>query len=347
MCYFYYSNSRVELIKNWIGRHKKFVIIGSVLFALLVAVVCGVTFSLSRIYGSAYDVDNIGNNIDKIKVGDSISYTANGYSDWKVLSIDKENHTIDIISKGSVGDLTINYSDREKFSDILQEEANKYLDGKYAINARSISDSKDELGGIETDGYWINRQGRQSLYHSRGEIWYPDYDYENISGSFLPLVTLNVGDSSALNVGDVYNYSLNGVNEWRILYKNDLASISIVPTSVVEFSVKRNTLPNFLESVVGKFKADNVITVRSVTSSDQEAMNAIGIGYNCFYTGEVELEQNLSGEVYNNYYVNRDYKIFKKNGDEYTPVLIKQMNKDGTLSEKDIIANLFYAYSPI
>ena len=52
-------------------------------------------------------------------------------------------------------------------------------------------------------------------------------------------------------------------------------------------------------------------------------------------------------EVYDNYYVNRDYKVFKKNGKEFTPVLIKQMNKDGSLSERDIIANLFYAYSPI
>lgn len=52
-------------------------------------------------------------------------------------------------------------------------------------------------------------------------------------------------------------------------------------------------------------------------------------------------------EVYNNYYVNRDYKVFKKNGEEFEPVLIKQMNKDGSLGEKDITANLFYAYSPI
>ena len=54
-----------------------------------------------------------------------------------------------------------------------------------------------------------------------------------------------------------------------------------------------------------------------------------------------------NNEIYDNYYVDRDYKVYKKSGEEYSPVLIKQMNKDGTLSEKDIIANLFYAYSPI
>ncbi|MBQ6936626.1 MAG: exo-alpha-sialidase [Clostridia bacterium] len=52
-------------------------------------------------------------------------------------------------------------------------------------------------------------------------------------------------------------------------------------------------------------------------------------------------------EIYDNYFVDRDYKIYKKSEEEYTPVLIKQMNKDGSLSDKDIVANLFYAYSPI
>jgi len=52
-------------------------------------------------------------------------------------------------------------------------------------------------------------------------------------------------------------------------------------------------------------------------------------------------------EIYDNYFVDRDYKVYKKSGEEYTPVLIKQMNKDGSLSDKDIVANLFYAYSPI
>ena len=50
---------------------------------------------------------------------------------------------------------------------------------------------------------------------------------------------------------------------------------------------------------------------------------------------------------YNNYYVDRDYNIYQKVDDSYTPVLIKQMNKDGTLNNNDVIANIFYAYAPI
>lgn len=50
---------------------------------------------------------------------------------------------------------------------------------------------------------------------------------------------------------------------------------------------------------------------------------------------------------YKNYYVDRFYNIYEKNIEAYTPVLIKQMNKDGTLNDNDIVANAFYAYAPI
>ena len=50
---------------------------------------------------------------------------------------------------------------------------------------------------------------------------------------------------------------------------------------------------------------------------------------------------------YKNYFVDKFYNIYEKNGEDYSPVLIKQMNKDGSLNDKDIIANVFYAYAPI
>ncbi len=53
------------------------------------------------------------------------------------------------------------------------------------------------------------------------------------------------------------------------------------------------------------------------------------------------------GKSYKNYFVDRFYNIYTKTESGYEPVLIKQMKKDGTLSEKDIIANTFYAYAPI
>ena len=50
---------------------------------------------------------------------------------------------------------------------------------------------------------------------------------------------------------------------------------------------------------------------------------------------------------YDGYFVDKAYNIYKKSESGYEPVLIKQMEKDGTLSDRDIIANTFYAYAPI
>lgn len=51
--------------------------------------------------------------------------------------------------------------------------------------------------------------------------------------------------------------------------------------------------------------------------------------------------------VYNDYYVDKGYNIYQKVNDDFSPVLIKQMNKDGTINDNDVIANIFYAYAPI
>lgn len=51
--------------------------------------------------------------------------------------------------------------------------------------------------------------------------------------------------------------------------------------------------------------------------------------------------------IYNDYYVDKFYNIYQKIDENFSPVLIKQMNKDGTLNNNDIVANAFYAYAPI
>ncbi len=50
---------------------------------------------------------------------------------------------------------------------------------------------------------------------------------------------------------------------------------------------------------------------------------------------------------YNDYFLDKAYNIYKKTDNNMEPVMIKQMKKDGALSDKDVIANIFYAYAPI
>ena len=292
--------SKFNKVKLWFKekmKNKKFFITTIVFFSLLVAVVFGFTISLSGILGSAYDVDNLEKNIDKIKLGDTINYTANGYSDWKVLSIDKKNKTIDIISNGPTENLEIKRSDAASYSDIIQATANKYMDGKYAIGARSIKNDEKELASIEQLGYWLGND-YNNLEHSSGSSYFNDY-YGSFSGDYLPVVTINVGDTSGLNVNDIYRYSLNNIDEWRILYINDASTISIVPRNSIWFSYDKDKVPDFgsfIESKIAEFKNENVLSVRSFSSSDVGILNYCST----IYTGKTEIterrEEKKAGE---------------------------------------------------
>ena len=279
--------SKVNKIKNWLKKqmkNKKFVITTIIFFVLLVAVVFGITISFSGILGSTYDIDNIEKNIDKIKVGDSINYTANGYNDWKVLSIDKENKTMEIISRTSTEDVEIKSTDVDNYLDILQATANKYMDGKYAIDARSIITNNNEYGMVEELGYWVARDS-SCLEHSTGSICVDNH----INGYYMPVVTLNVGDTSGFYVNNNYNYSLNGISDWTILYVNENGSISIVPSSSIYFLYEQSEqFPNlslYIESEIAKFKDDNVLDVRAYSSKDASILDRCSSAD--LYTGKV------------------------------------------------------------
>ncbi len=63
--------------------------------------------------------------------------------------------------------------------------------------------------------------------------------------------------------------------------------------------------------------------------------------------GFAAVKKFSDNENYQNFYVNKAYDVFVKENDEYKPVLISQMKKDGTIGDKQITANVFYALSPI
>ena len=71
-----------------------------------------------------------------------------------------------------------------------------------------------------------------------------------------------------------------------------------------------------------------------------------------YYVGEFEngfapVLKFADNTLYNDYFVDKDYNIYQKNGENLSPFMIKQMKKDGSLSDKEIVANIFYAYAPI
>lgn len=98
------------------------------------------------------------------KLGDYVTYTSNGYSNWRILSKDTSVNKVEIISDGSVQTVSLAGRDlstssgfatfTEKVRDILQNVANYYLDSTYSANARVVGSNEDAsvgTGAQDTD----------------------------------------------------------------------------------------------------------------------------------------------------------------------------------------------------
>lgn len=70
----------------------------------------------------------------------------------------------------------------------------------------------------------------------------------------------------------------------------------------------------------------------------------IGEFNDCSYAPVLKFE---NGENYNDYYIDKKYNVYRYANAEYKPIMIKQLKKDGSLSDKEVIANIFYALSPL
>ena len=312
-----------------------FIIFGATLLVLSLTVVFSLTFNFSKLFGSVYDVDSIGENIDNIKIGDSINYTVNGYSDWEVLDINKEDNTIDVVSKKSVENVMIPCADEKcsDFYDVLQDSANKYIDGEYAISARSVGE--DDLRKLKTEeevsAFWLNKKTDNLLFYSYSYCNGCRYNSDSLNitrssknGHIVPVVDISVSDSSVFNVGDTYSYSLNGIEEWYVLYISNSTSISIIPSTPYKTDLTTNNnginIQQYVESEMEKYKDDIVLSVRSISSSDVDAL--VTIDYygktqiNDIYTGKFLGSSSIPLSSFQHY---KENLIFYNNEVIYSP----------------------------
>ena len=193
------------------------IIAASICTIVLIIVMVCTSVSPNKLLGSVYNINDVEKNINKIKIGDSINYDINGNSEWKVIYIDKENNTIDVVSKKNVADITL--SNKEDFENALttfQTEANKYVDGKYAIKARSVNRSDLEYFGFEGQ-FWTADNYNGAIAFTNGKIEYIDPEKQNDDYYILPYVQYRVNDSYRYNVGDEYEAEINGVSKWFVI----------------------------------------------------------------------------------------------------------------------------------
>lgn len=92
---------------------------------------------------------------DKIKVGDYVNYTVAGYSSgWRVLSVNKEDKNVEIISNNSVYNLTL--SGKTGYDNLvsnLNDIAKNYIDDKYVSSARTMGTDPSNIDGNTTKDF--------------------------------------------------------------------------------------------------------------------------------------------------------------------------------------------------
>ena len=196
-------------------------------FVILLVLILGGRIIPEMLSGNVYRVTELSDNLDRVKVGDKINYTINGYNNWRVLSVDKENGTIDVTSNTNVKDLTIEpYKTVDEYNALFQAEADAFRDGKYVVNARTIAKSDSLM--FDTDGeYWLANVNENSLMTNMtgsvdSEMIYFKDEYVEDYVYVIPKLKFRIPRSLLPEKYGTMDMSVNGVDKW--VYMGDEVS---------------------------------------------------------------------------------------------------------------------------
>lgn len=244
-----------------INKNYAFIAVGFILLVSMTLLFSS-KFNPLKLLGNMYNLDEVESNIDKIQVGDTINYEVNGYSDWKVLYIDKKNNTIDVVSNTNTE--SVELSGEAGFNnalDTLQETANKYVDGNVAIKARSVA--KSDLDNFTFDQvFWTSDIKNKTVAVNYDNIkLYDKIDLDKIY--YLPYIYLVVDDPWQYNRGDIYNYSIAGIDEWFIYDIwdwGDRRGLHLIPKDPIKIEVeKASEIPNKVSDIIESLNGDDIV----------------------------------------------------------------------------------------
>ena len=200
-------------------RQLKLIIPAAVCLFVFVVALSGKVL-LSSLTSSVYNITDL-NNLDNVNVGDAINYDINGYSDWRVLSVDKENGTIEVTSNTNVKDLTIEpYKSVDEYNQLFQNEASAYNDNNYVVSTRTINKADSLLLGDVDEEFWLANVNERSLMTNKSNadeesIIYTDTSIPLNEFYVVPFITIKspLGDMLP-NIGDEIDLSSNGIDRW-------------------------------------------------------------------------------------------------------------------------------------
>ena len=212
----------------------KYIIPGLVIF-LLIVIVLGVFINPKMLLGSVYSIYDLDDNINNIKVGDTINYEINGHSGWKVLSIDKDNGTLDLVSDEDTGSIMLKGgSESDYYLGVLQSEADKFYDNKYVTNVRSVNYSDLVKFDYDSD-FWTSDIDNNIIKTSKG-FWINDLYTSDIY--LIPMAYYGKNNHDDCfrdnkSFGDYCDISIIGINGWIYLSDASYAAWGDYKSSVI------------------------------------------------------------------------------------------------------------------
>ena len=116
---------------------------------------------------SINNIEDIKENVDTLSNGDIIKYNINGVDEWKVLYVDKENNSVDVVSNYNTTEIEITPDNYQEAENLFNAEAEKFYDNKYVISTRTVS--KGDLDYFAFDQkFWLSNINEETISHSTG-----------------------------------------------------------------------------------------------------------------------------------------------------------------------------------
>lgn len=177
-----------------------------------------------------------------------------------------------MVSKTNTEDITLTTEDDYKNAlNIFQETADKYVDGKYAIKARSVS--RTDLDNFAFDEeFWNADIYDGAVAYTNGKIQLTKNSSVNENFYMIPYIIINdVTNAYSYNSGDLYNVSVNGIDEWIVYAPISSQELILVPKVPIKILLSGNSElsenpQNYFDSFYSQFtNYDNVIKAGNLT----------------------------------------------------------------------------------
>ena len=204
-----------------IKKQKKIFLFVTVCIFVFFVIFCGGMIA-SSLTTNIYGITDLNENIDNLKVGDTINYNINGYSDWKVLNVDKNSGTVEVTSNTNVKDLEIEpYKTVDEYNQLFQTEADGFLDNNYVVSARTINKSDLSLLNDNSDQeFWLANVNENTLMTNKNQsdsknsaIWTKStYDIQDFY--VIPYIGVINQLGYIPDVGSKISFSSNGIDTW-------------------------------------------------------------------------------------------------------------------------------------